>query len=1174
VATIVQVASATADGSNPSATIVAASPGNVLVAVMNYTTRPLPGMGDVGLVVPTGFTSALHSTYTDVAPDGQGAGVFVAYKVAAGGETAVQFGISDASCLLDLVVYELAGINTSSPVDGTVGTAGEGSAFTTVASGSVDNTVADDIAIVGVAVQHSGGVFTPGSFNNGFTDQYEHASHPFSYGRMMASGSKVLSATATQQTTYSFTGGSALYYASALVLFRGTSSETGVPAGLVTASAVIPGPTVVVEGSPSPERVMATVSIPVPSVSAAGSVRNPFLWPFASDSPWNTSMGDLCNYSAEGSEQTVDLRVGNVAINALNWSHPFYQATTSDLLYEIRDRPAGSTGDQSTSTALWNASTFVATIRCPSSAQPAGNPNPTGPGTTANFDRHMHVLQPDGVIHECYATQIDHVNRRIFVNHYATFTVTGSGIKYPGTGSTRASGTAGPAGLITYDELTALDIPHALAFAIDHEQMELGPIWPASAQDSQNSDYNGSINYGTLACIPRSINLATLGLSAAGLALGTCLQKYGAYLVDGSGGFKLYARPECETHPEMVALRAAASTLQNLLVAVTNNYNGSTGTVGGPGTRLGGTAPGFGDPTPLPTTVVASVTIPAPIPAGTSNPTPTPERVLATVTIPQPTLEGGVLVSSFAELVAECRVENNGNVITTTNLTGSPSLQNFGGGAPNDRICGLYIADGTHLRLGTGLTLVIDGINCNGRPIVGIEAGGSMRGDLIGGNRIKITTSRTWVAADHGREHGIAMWGLGATGADDGKAEYVEIERTSQGIEATSGGGRGINIGMGSWIHDWGMHLTDTGGAHAIYGQDRLTIDGLAVGQHSQDANVTTRPEQRTFHMYGNGGGDITVNGLYGVDGGLLIGVGGYRPEVVRFDNVQLERLQGQPFQLGQTGAQTNPIGDFESTNSQYKSGTHGLIRLDDYVWTTGITFDATDAIEKPPAEPIAQVSGGNPTVITNNAASTIAAGAEFYEFWNSGGVARRLYALWKGATLPVGWTQVGSALRTTTNLTVVEAVQAGGESPAAPTVVATVSISAPTIAAVATSPFPGTPQALVSIPAPAVVTLATPAPPTVTATLVIDATPIVTELAHVFPGTVRADVLVYDPASITPIQTVDLVTAYVLVPSATVRGDAAQVGIDTLEHGRPRPRWELGTPRVRWNFGPVRRRT
>jgi hypothetical protein len=314
------------------------------------------------------------------------------------------------------------------------------------------------------------------------------------------------------------------------------------------------------------------------AVTPVPTSRDRVVWPFASDSPWNVAVGSGARFAGVGDAITGDVRVGGAGINAGNWSHPVYEAQASDPVWQVYDR---SPGDPTT--MAWSSQRLVATIRAPLGLQPAGNP---GVGD-AWFDRHLHVVQPDGdTVHELYATYVDQAARRISVTHSAQFSLSGSGM---GTPSTRASGLAAMGGLIRAWELEAGQINHALAVALNNDQMRRGPVWPASLEDGHAAtEYHGSVPMGTLMAIPPDVNLNTLGLSPGGLVLARALQDYGAYLTDGSSRFVFYAEPAAEGMPQLAQMRTDVSRLQDLLRPITNN---TPTTPGGGGTPRATPAP-------------------------------------------------------------------------------------------------------------------------------------------------------------------------------------------------------------------------------------------------------------------------------------------------------------------------------------------------------------------------------------------------------------------------------------------------------------------------------------------------------------------------------------------------------------------------------------------------------
>jgi ABC-type amino acid transport system permease subunit len=68
---------------------------------------------------------------------------------------------------------------------------------------------------------------------------------------------------------------------------------------------------------------------------------------------------------------------------------------------------------------------------------------------------------------------------------------------------------------------------------------------PIAVTGCGTQQYTGTIKYGRTIGIPASVNLGSLGLSAAGLMLATCIQKYGMYQRDstsaGNGNVTLYS---------------------------------------------------------------------------------------------------------------------------------------------------------------------------------------------------------------------------------------------------------------------------------------------------------------------------------------------------------------------------------------------------------------------------------------------------------------------------------------------------------------------------------------------------------------------------------------------------------------------------------------------------------
>lgn len=296
---------------------------------------------------------------------------------------------------------------------------------------------------------------------------------------------------------------------------------------------------------------------------AHAATRDPSQWPFAVNSPWNTPMGSGAVFDGGAcSSGLTDPGVGT-DVNAGSWSHPVYTAAGTDPLTSIVQRGVG----------------LVATIRVPAGAQPAQPPYSSG------GDAHLHIVDPTRhYVDETWQAQRALLGHTINVSSYNRNSLYGSGI---GAGGARAYGGSAIGGLIRTAELKAGYIPHALAFALPRSSQALGPVWPATQQDDgAEGTYLGNVHMGTLVAIPPAVDVTTLGLSPAGLAVAHALQDYGAYDVDSSSEFDLYAEPSAESLADPI--RNDLPVLKALLRCVANNTPTS---VGGGGTPRAPAAP-------------------------------------------------------------------------------------------------------------------------------------------------------------------------------------------------------------------------------------------------------------------------------------------------------------------------------------------------------------------------------------------------------------------------------------------------------------------------------------------------------------------------------------------------------------------------------------------------------
>jgi hypothetical protein len=300
---------------------------------------------------------------------------------------------------------------------------------------------------------------------------------------------------------------------------------------------------------------------------AAAPERDPAEWPFSPSSPWNTPLGSGAVIEPADSPCSRMLTDEKLAadINAAQWSHPIYQASSSDP--EVKIIVHGE---------------VVAQLRVPRHAAPALP-------KSEDSDAHLHIIDPE----RRYVHEMWHASRKksdvIVAEGYSKNDLHGSGV---GEGGERAYGGSAIAGLVRRRELS-MGIRHALAMALPRTHLKLGPIWPATKQDDgAETTYRGTIPMGQLVTLAPKTNIGQLGLSPEGRAVAEALRDYGAYVVDASD-LTLYAEPSAE--PDLTRLRQDLPKLRMLLRCV---QNASREAVGGPGTRLAPSAPALRPPLP------------------------------------------------------------------------------------------------------------------------------------------------------------------------------------------------------------------------------------------------------------------------------------------------------------------------------------------------------------------------------------------------------------------------------------------------------------------------------------------------------------------------------------------------------------------------------------------------
>jgi len=210
----------------------------------------------------------------------------------------------------------------------------------------------------------------------------------------------------------------------------------------------------------------------VTNYGAGAELRDPWLWPFSSDSEWNMPIGSGARFADDDAPITRDILAGGTRIDAGKWSMPVYLAKPSDPMRTLYDEE--------------NKRSFHA--RIPLDAKP--DPMSTG---------HMYVVDPsERTVLESYNTRIgldkDLIAKRAFV-----IDLYGSGTHFndrsiaPGV---RAMDASGFGGLIRIWELKEHKIRHALTFKLHYRHLKHGAVWPSAREDYFGfRDYTGDVRH-------------------------------------------------------------------------------------------------------------------------------------------------------------------------------------------------------------------------------------------------------------------------------------------------------------------------------------------------------------------------------------------------------------------------------------------------------------------------------------------------------------------------------------------------------------------------------------------------------------------------------------------------------------------------------------------------------
>jgi hypothetical protein len=321
------------------------------------------------------------------------------------------------------------------------------------------------------------------------------------------------------------------------------------------------------------------------SGAEAQNTRDPWLWPFASDSIWNTPIGSNANYQPAGFQDA-----GGSGTD----KEYFIKTTTSDP-YRTVYYPGPNTDRDSGTTVSW-----LGSMRVPDNlyiADSTTNPYYT-PNAVSTF------LQPDGIS----LIQLQPTTRTTNGGPIWGYPQTGDNAgghlfssdgKY---GTHYGSGLSGIGGSIRPGELTSSNpIRHVLKINVwaakylyySSSDSTPGYRWPAKNADNYaNGNYAGTnpkLEQGSLLAIPWSTNIDNLGLSSnKAKKLAWTLKHFGAYITDDSG-HNVY--DFCIDNAAAGEWDISTSDVNKLMKALSIVDNNGPSSIGGGGTPRYGAAP-------------------------------------------------------------------------------------------------------------------------------------------------------------------------------------------------------------------------------------------------------------------------------------------------------------------------------------------------------------------------------------------------------------------------------------------------------------------------------------------------------------------------------------------------------------------------------------------------------
>jgi hypothetical protein len=262
--------------------------------------------------------------------------------------------------------------------------------------------------------------------------------------------------------------------------------------------------------------------------------------PFNDQSPWNTPVGSNPALDPGSPTMIADLtsqpNSDALWVNIQDYSVPVYWVDSKVTPMVKVTADVGSTG-------------FRAAGSSDSDAEGNGlAPIPAGALPALGTDRHLAIVDRTTMV-EWGFWDANHATSGWTTGLAATMDLKGTGVRPPehnapwwaGHGA-RACGFPLMAGLVSPDEIRVGRIEHALVMAYPHirSRYYTSPASSAQAAFMEATPDRGILCGGHVQLDP-ALNVAGLGLSAAGLAIATALQKYGAFVGDYSGAKSIYA---------------------------------------------------------------------------------------------------------------------------------------------------------------------------------------------------------------------------------------------------------------------------------------------------------------------------------------------------------------------------------------------------------------------------------------------------------------------------------------------------------------------------------------------------------------------------------------------------------------------------------------------------------